>query len=183
MLRDGPRARKQVERLTELAHVHARPRLAGQKTGLELGGTGGGRVRTDLLELGDGLFVPMRFGERLGARQRCLDPSALVGRDPVGQIAGVDVEPAREPRDRVAGRAGLATLDLADVLLGEAVARELTLGQARRHPELPQAFAEPKGCGPRCLRDGRRGRGTAHVAATSTAQSSARFTFSQPPEG
>ena len=145
--------------------MHPRPGLAREETGLELGGPGRGHVRTDLLELGDGLFVAVRLGERFGAGQRRLDAAALVGRDAVGQIAGVDVEAAREPRDRLAGRAGLAALDLADVLLREPIARELALCQARGDAQLAHALTEPKGCGTRGLRDGRRGRRATQGAA------------------
>ena len=138
--------------------MHPRPGLAGEETGLELGGAGRGHVGADLLELGDGLLVAVCLDERLGAGQRRLDAAALVGRDAVRQITGVDVESAREPGDRLAGRAGLAALDLADVLLREPIARELALGQARGDAQLAQALTEPKGCGTRGLRDGRRGR-------------------------
>ena len=124
----------------------------------------------------------MRLGERFGAGQRRLDAAALVGRDAVGQVAGVDVEAAREPRDRLAGRTGLAALDLADVLLREPIAGELALCQARGDAQLAHALTEPKGCGTRGLRDGRRGR-KATQGAASTAQSSAHFTFSQAPFG
>ena len=158
VLGDGSRAREQVERLAQLALVHPCPGLAGEETGLELGGPGRGDFRTDLLELGDGLLVAVRLDERLGARQRRLDAAALVGRDAVRQVAGVDVEAAREPRDRLAGRARLAALDLADVLLREPIARELALCQARGDAQLAHALTEPKGCGTRGLRDGRRGR-------------------------
>jgi hypothetical protein len=124
----------------------------------------------------------VRLDERLGSSQGRLDATAFVGRDAVGQVAGVDVEAAREPRDRLAGRAGLAALDLADVLLREPIARELALCQARGDAKLAQALTEPKGCGTRGLRDGRRGR-KATQGAASTAQSSAHFTFSQAPFG
>ena len=79
VLSDSPRAREQLECLANLALVHPRPRLAGEQTGLELGGAGRGHSRANLLELGDGLFVAVRLDERLGAGQRRLDAAALVG--------------------------------------------------------------------------------------------------------
>ena len=72
--------------------MHPRPGLAGEQTGLELGGAGRGHGRANLLELGDGLFVAVRLDERLGAGQRRLDAAALVGRDAVRQ------KPASTPR-------------------------------------------------------------------------------------
>jgi hypothetical protein len=86
----------------------------------------------------------VRLDERLGTSQGRLDAAALVGRDAVGQVAGIDVESAREPRDRLAGRAGLAALDLADVLLRESIARELALRQARGDAQLAQALRDAR---------------------------------------
>ena len=43
--------------------------------------------------------------------------AALVGGDAAGEKAGIDAEPLGEPLDRLPRRAGLAALDLRDVLL------------------------------------------------------------------
>ena len=161
--------------------MHARPGLAGQEAGLQLRGAGRGDCGADVLELGDGLLVAMCFDESLRARERCLDAAALVGRDAVGEIPRVDFEPAGEPRDRLSGRARLAALDLAHVLLREPIARELALRQARGNAELAQSLTEPDGCGARCLCNRSRGGSSVHAAACFKAQSSGRFTFAQPP--
>ena len=85
----------------------------------------------------------MGFGQRLGARERGLDPASFVDRDAVREIAAVDAEPVSEPRDGLGGRASLAALDLADVLLGEAIAGEIGLGHPRRYAQLTNALTEP----------------------------------------
>src|SRR5206468_7294906 len=56
----------------------------------------------------------------------------------------IDAEPLGEPLDRLVGRPRLAALDLADVLLGEALARELRLRHPGRDTQLPQPLAEPE---------------------------------------
>ena len=61
--------------------------------------------------------------------------------------ARVAVEALRQPLDRLRGRPGLPALDLADVLLREAVARELALRHPRGDAELAEALAEAQGCG------------------------------------
>ena len=81
--------------------------------------------------------------ERLAARQRRLDPPARVGRDADRQELRVDAELAGEPLDRVGRRTCLPALDLAHVLLREAVARELRLRQAGGESQRAQAVAEP----------------------------------------
>ena len=87
----------------------------------------------------------MRLDESLGAGEGGLDTAALVRGDTVREIARVDIQLTCEPGNRVAGRARLAALDLADVLLGEALARELTLRQTGGDAKLPQTLAEPQG--------------------------------------
>ncbi len=73
----------------------------------------------------------------------CLDPRSHVGGHAVLEVLHVDAEPLCQPGDRVGGRAGLAALDLTHVLLGEACARELGLGQSRRDAQRPHAVADP----------------------------------------
>ena len=97
--------------------------------------------------------VLMRLDQCLGAGKRGFDAAPLIGRDAVGQEAGVGAEPGGEPLERLRGRARLATLDLRDVFLRESVAREVALGHPRRDAQLPQALAEPEGLGatyPQC---------------------------------
>src|SRR5439155_23078941 len=147
VLDDASRAREQVQRLAELALLHAGPGLAGEAARLELGSTGRGDGRSNLLELAHRLLVAVGLDERLGTGERGLDPAALVGGDAVREIAGVDVEPAGKPGDRIARRARLPALDLADVLLREALAGELALGQTRCDTQLTQALPEPEGGG------------------------------------
>ena len=110
---------------------------------VELHGRAAGRGdrRPDLLVLGRGLLVAVRLGEGLGARQRGLDAAPFVERDTVREVPTVDVESSSEPSDGLNGRAGLAALDLADVLLGEAIAGEIGLGHPRSHAQLTNAFA------------------------------------------
>ena len=89
--------------------------------------------------------------QRLGPGECALEAAALVGRDAVREKAGVDAEPRREPLDRLARRARLAALDLGDVLLREALAREVALRQPCGDAELAQALAEAKpAAGRRC---------------------------------
>src|SRR5262249_56483169 len=81
-------------------------------------------------------------GERARARGRRPDAAALVGRAAAPEVAGVGAQAGGEPVDRLLRRARLAALDLADVLLGEALAGELALRQARGHAQLAQALAD-----------------------------------------
>jgi hypothetical protein len=67
----------------------------------------------------------------------------------------VDAEPGREPDEGGLGRPRLAQLDLADVLLREAVAAEVGLGQARARAERAHARAHARG---RAIRAEARGR-------------------------
>src|SRR5205085_6619685 len=119
-------------------------RLAAQRPHLELGETGGEDGGAGILERRHGLVVAIGLDQRLGTRERRLDPSALVGGDAVREKLAVDAESFRQPLDRLPRRTRLAALDLADVLLRETLARELGL----RHPgcdaQLPQALAQPE---------------------------------------
>ncbi len=98
------------------------------------------RTFVDLLRgLGDGIGLEQRLDPREGR----LDPAALVGGDAVRQEAGVDAEPRCEPLDGLVGRARLAALDLAHVLLREPLAREVGLRQPRRDAKLAETLAKP----------------------------------------
>jgi hypothetical protein len=88
------------------------------------------------------VLVAVRLDQRLGPGESALEPAALVGRDTVGEETGIDAEPLGEPVDRLAGRAGLPTLDLRDVLLGEPIAGELALGQPGADAQLAQPLAQ-----------------------------------------
>ena len=85
----------------------------------------------------------MRLGERLGARQERLDPIADVEGDAVEEELRVDAELLCEPGDGLVGRPRLAALDLADVLLGEAIAGERGLRQAGGDTQRAEALADP----------------------------------------
>src|SRR5262249_49412657 len=87
-----------------------------------------------------GVLVVVR--ERLCAREHCLDATTLVCRDALLEEAGVDAELGGEPLDRLVRGPGLPALDLADVFLGETVACEVGLRQARGDAQLPDALAE-----------------------------------------
>jgi hypothetical protein len=82
------------------------------------------------------------LAQRLRASESGLDASTLVGGDAAGEKAGINAQALREPLDRFLGRASLATLDLADVLLREALTGEIGLGQTRADAQRSQAFAE-----------------------------------------
>ena len=128
-------ALEQRDRLANFAGAHAHGRLAGKRTRLELGQAGRQHGGADLLELLESLVVSTRLEQGVGAGKRGVDPAALVRGDAVREEACVDTEPLREPDDRLGGRTGLPALDLADVLLREAVAGEVGLGQRRRRHE------------------------------------------------
>ena len=84
----------------------------------------------------------MVLGQRVRTREQGVDAAALIGGDAPLEEAGVDAELDREPLDRLARGPGLAALDLADVLLREAVAREVGLRQAGGHAQLPHALTQ-----------------------------------------
>ena len=84
----------------------------------------------------------MRLGERLGPGEQRLDAIAVVDGDAVEQELRVDGEPLRQPGDRLVGRPRLAALDLADVLLREAVAGERGLRQAGGDAQRADALAD-----------------------------------------
>ena len=119
-----------------------------------------------LVERVDGLPVAVRLAQGLGAGDLSLDAGADVRGDAVREELLVDAELRREPRDRLAGRARLAALDLAHVLLREALAGELRLGEAGSGPQRANSLADgrdPVGHGPGG--DGR----VAHLVVTQAA--------------
>ena len=84
----------------------------------------------------------MRLGERFRSSEQRLDLRALLRGDARREESLVDAEALGEERDRALGRAGLATLDLADVLLREASVGELDLGQPCGDAQGAHALAE-----------------------------------------
>ena len=114
--------------------LHPCPGLTGERAHLELDRVRGRDCCADLCIRLDGVLVVVRLRERLGAGEQRLDTAALVGRNTTREKCGIDLEALCQPLDGLSSRAGLATLDLADVLLGEAVARELRLRQSGGNP-------------------------------------------------
>ena len=94
-------------------------------------------------ELGHGLGMAAGFDRCLGPRDdgRGLGnggrPGGALDREPL------DAQAIGEPGHRRFGRPGLAQLDLAHVLLGEALASELGLRQARTGTKRPHPRADP----------------------------------------
>ena len=148
-LGDRTRLVEELERGPEGAQAHLRPAGADESPNLELEQSRRAGCLNEGLVLVGRLIVAVGLDQRLRTGERAFEPAALVGREAVGEEAGVDAQPRREPVDRLAGRAGLPALDLRDVLLGEPVARELALGQAGADTQLAQALsqAQPVGCG------------------------------------
>jgi hypothetical protein len=103
----------------------------------------GNRLKRDaeLLDLADDVLVGVRLERGLRAGDDAFDTLTLARGDSGLEEGGIDAEPAREPLDGLASRARLPALDLADVLLREAFAGELGLGQPARDPELADALA------------------------------------------
>jgi hypothetical protein len=62
----------------------------------------------------------MGLGEGLGAGERRFGAGAVLDADTGLEVVRIGAEPIGKPLERVGGRAGLASLDLADVLLREA---------------------------------------------------------------
>ena len=148
---------EELDCLAHLAFLGARPGLAGEGADLELCRSGGADVAPGGGEELGRLQRAVRLGQRLGADEERLDPAAQVGRHAAAEERGVDAELRREPRDRLGGRARLAALDLADVLLREAIARDLGLRQPGSEAQRPQPLADARGRGGRRRRR-RRGR-------------------------
>src|SRR6266566_2185984 len=156
---------EELERLPGLAEAHERPGGPVEDTDLELGEAARAHGRDERFVVLPRLLDLACLDQRLGACNRSLEAAALVGRDAVREEAGVDAEPDREPVDRLARGPGLAPLDLADVLLREPVAGQITLRQARGDAQLPQALAQAEAPGG-CLRAGVGSEFAAHAAAT-----------------
>jgi hypothetical protein len=123
--------------------VHPRPGLAGQRAQLQLEHdlVGDQLPRVDVLLHGFGEALVLDQG--LAAGESGLDAAALVGGDAGLEEERVDVQLPRQVLDRLGGRASFPQLDLADVLLREAVAGQLGLRQARVLPECAQALGDP----------------------------------------
>ncbi len=143
-LGERPRGIEQVDRRADVPLLQSRPGLARAGANVELD-----RVRrldcaAHVLVGLDGLLVLVRVRQRLGAREQGLDPAALVRRDAAGKECRIDVEALRQPLHRLGGRAGLPPLDLADVLLREAVSGELGLRQACGDAKKAEAVAQPR---------------------------------------
>ena len=143
-LRERARTLEQRERFADLALVRTRPCFADERAKLELRRARRADGRRNALVGDDGVGEPVGLDERLGTCKHALDPPALVRRHTVREETWVDAEPRREPLHRLASRASLAALDLADVLLREAIAGELGLREPGRDAELAQAFAQPE---------------------------------------
>ena len=144
---------KQAHRRALVTVLDPRPCLAGERAQLELGGTGRSDLEPRRREDVGCLGVPARLAERLRTREKRFDPAAQVGRDTVPQDGTIDTESRCEPPDGLFRRTGLAPLDLADVLLREALAGDLGLRQPRRDPECAEPCPEAGSCR-RCRRGG-----------------------------
>ena len=141
---------EQVERGTDIALANPRPALAGEEPNLELDCAGGDHRPERAAVLVDRGVVLALPDERLGARRA--PPRCAPARRPRRRSRG------RSHRRRAgrashsivsAGRPRLPALDLRDVLLREAVTRELGLGEPGGDPQLADAVAErdPRGSG------------------------------------
>ena len=132
-----------------VADPHLRQPAPAQGANLELRHARRVSSRRQRLEGFRGLFVLLRLVKRLGATEGAFEPGALVGGETVREETGVDAEAIGKPLDRLGRRARLAALDLGDVLLGEPIAGELALRQARGDAELaePVPEADPSGVG------------------------------------
>ena len=139
---DRPAALQQLECGLDLAALHPCPGLRGECASLELDRPGGQDCGAGVLELVDRLVVPMGVRERFCPCEHPLDAAPLVGGDPALEETGVGAELGGEPLDRLARGTGLAPLDLADVLLGEALAGQVGLGESGRYTQLPHALAQ-----------------------------------------
>ena len=145
----GDRARlvEEHERGAMVADAHLREPAPDERAYLQLRNPGCAGSRGERLERVRRLFVLLRLVQRLGAREGSLEPGTLVGGDAAREEAGVDPETLGEPLDRALRRAGLAALDLGDVLLREAVARQLALRQPGGDAKLAEPFPEAKAFG------------------------------------
>ena len=132
-LRELTRANQQLEGRAKLCIVHSRPGLCQQRAELELAGLG------RELQAGEGfkrLVVLLTLDGGLGTGDRGLDLGVLIPGLPGLEIGDVDAQPLADPGKRLFRRARLAALDLAHVLLREAVARQFGLRQPRGNAKL-----------------------------------------------
>src|SRR5262249_57261712 len=137
-----PRPVEQLDRMLDLAVFHPGPRFARQVADLQLRDAGREHRGLAAFVFADRLVVLVVLGERVRAREQRVDTTPLVGGDAALEEAGVNAELRRQPLDRLARGPGLAALDLADVLLREALSGELGLRQSCRHAKLPHALAK-----------------------------------------
>src|SRR5205085_9900208 len=133
---------EQLDCLADLTLAHPNHRLAGQGAHLELRQPCRQDCRAQVFERLDRLGVPPSLEQRLRTRQSGVDAASLVGRDTVRQKTCVDTEALCEPLDGLARRTCLPTLDLADVLLREAVARKVCLRHRGGDAKLPEPLTE-----------------------------------------
>src|SRR5207248_1310228 len=139
------RAREALERRAEISEPRVRTCRAVERANLELRQARRPGSDEQGVELLLRLVVTADLEQGLGARERRVEAAAFVGRDAVGQEAGIDPEALGEPVDRLARGTGLAALDLADVLLREALPGQVALRHRRRDAQLAQPLSEPEG--------------------------------------
>ena len=142
LIGDGPGSVEDLDRLPDLAQVHARPGLGENRAQLELGR---GERREDQGELRRARPRPPRTDSPRSPprpRDHALDALALARRDPDLEERRVDAELRGQPIDRLGGRPRLAALDLADVLLREARAGEVGLSQPAGDAKLAHPLAQ-----------------------------------------
>src|SRR5262249_36825174 len=133
-LDEPARVLQQAERLADLAGLGQRPGFTRAPPNVELDRPGRGDLTGRLPEHLDRLRVAPRLREGLRAGDRRLDAVANVRRDARRQERRVDAETLCKPCGCLGIRSRLAALDLADVLLGEAVAGKLRLRQPGGQP-------------------------------------------------
>ena len=139
---DRPAALQELESRLELASLHPRPRLGREA---RASSSIAPVARTAVREFSSSSTASSYRCAFASASARASIASTRLrssAETPLLEEAGVDAELGSEPLDRLARGTGLAALDLADVLLREALAREIGLGQARRHSQLTHALAQ-----------------------------------------
>jgi len=142
----------------------------GERANLQLRHPGRARSGDQRLERLRGLRVLLGLVQSLGTREGSFEPGALVGGNPAREEAGVDSQAVGEPFDRALCRTRLAALDLRDVFLREAVARELALRQPRGNPKLAEPFPEADSLGTASTSRAAGGFSHGHVSARSSSQ-------------
>jgi len=147
--------------------LHGGPRFARARADLELRRVRRGDGTPDVAVGGKRVLVVMSLGQGLGLGEQRFDAAPLVRGHATGEEGRIHVQALREPFDGLLRGPGLAALDLADVLLREALTRELRLGQAGRDAQEAQPVAEPSGHGGRGGETGVGGRGVVHSVVDS----------------